>query len=454
MTIALAGGKRYRFRYDEPMSRWIVALLSLVLLPACTDDNPTLWIDLITDLRPGVDFTAATIRVEPVNAGVAETRQFLFRGESEFSTGVRIASLSLPPNDYQVTLTLLNAGATAASQEALVVVSGDRVMTVVISRDCVDVTCPMAADPGATSCLGGRCVDPECVVVEAECTLECTNASECDSVGCASAVCSAGTCLYYEDDDRCAGGRCDIVLGCIEGSIDAGSDGGVIMDGGPVGTDAGPDVGTDAGMVMPIFDGGSDAGPVACPERWPDPGAMCDPQDSTGCGGSRTCTPDPRTPGTTFCQPTGGREVGESCGGTRACQRGLICQAAIDGTNPRCQEQCAVGASCTCSSLTDACFGLVGTSYGVCRSPCDPIANTGCSEGNKCVHSAYGESCEQPTGNAGPEEACTIFTGCAPGGYCIRWNGTTQCLPVCLLADSACTCRADGTSDVYGFCVP
>lgn len=451
------------------MNRWIVTALALAVLPACADESPTLWVDLLTDLRPGVDFTAATIRVEPSGGGAAEVVQFVYRGESGFSMGERIGSFPLPPNDYQVTLTLLNAGATAASQAAVFTLSGDQVITLIISRDCVDVTCPMAADPGATSCLGGRCVDPECALVEAECAVQCTNASECEPVGCASAQCRAGTCLYYEDDGRCEDGRCDIALGCIDGPVDAGADIAVpVMDGGALdgardsgpGVDAGPeaDAGTDARDAgtdtPPGFDAGTDAGPVACPERWPAPASVCDPRDSTGCAASRTCTPDPRTPGTTLCQPTGGAGVGESCGGASACQRGLVCQAFVDASNPRCREQCAGGAGCTCPTITDACFALESTAYGACRSPCDPIANTGCSGGDKCVRSVYGTSCERSTGNAGQGESCAVFTDCAPGGYCLIWNGVAQCLPICLIADSACTCRSDGTSTVYGHCVP
>ena len=104
--------------------------------------------------------------------------------------------------------------------------------------------------------------------------------------------------------------------------------------------------------------------------------------------------------------------------------------------------------------MTDACFALAGTSYGACRSPCDPIANTGCPAGDKCVRSVYGTSCERSTGNSAEGEACAVFTDCAPGGYCLVWNDVTQCLPNCVLGGDECTCRADGTSTVYGFCVP
>lgn len=442
--------------------KWIAAALTLVLFSACADDSPTLWIDLVTDLRPGVDFTAATIRVEPAGGGSAEMRQYVYRGESGFDTGARLAEFSLPPGDYEVAVTLLGSGATAATQNTLVAVSGDRVITVVISRSCVDVTCPMAAQPSATSCLGGRCVDPECVVVEAECAVECTEASECADIGCASPVCSAGTCLYYEDDSRCDEGRCDIAFGCVDESMDAGADSGPMLPdsatpdvGVDAGVDAGSDAGTDAGTdASPGFDGGPDTGPVACPERWPDP-PSCDPQDSSGCSASRTCTPDPRTPGTTFCQPTGGRGLGETCGGSSRCERGLVCQAFVDATNPRCRAQCAAGAGCTCPSVSDTCFALEGTSYGACRSPCDPIAGTGCPAGDKCVRSVYGTSCERSTGNAGEGESCSVFTDCAPGGYCLVWNGVAQCLPVCLLGGDDCSrCRSDGSSTVYGFCVP
>jgi len=99
----------------------------------------------------------------------------------------------------------------------------DTGVSVVITRDCVGVSCP---DPSASACFGGRCVAQACwdgnpgACGDGECIAD----ADCTSgLGCVVPICVSGACLMPTDHDRCASGqRCDIVLGCVGGPGDGG----------------------------------------------------------------------------------------------------------------------------------------------------------------------------------------------------------------------------------------
>lgn len=69
----------------------------------------------------------------------------------------------------------------------------------------------------ADRCLGGRCVDPECVEGDEEACLEpeCMAASDCmPAASCAEASCLAGVCLFGDGASCEEGSYCDPDVGC------------------------------------------------------------------------------------------------------------------------------------------------------------------------------------------------------------------------------------------------
>jgi hypothetical protein len=196
--------------------RPLVACLLISAFAACGDGSAEveLSVDLRTDFVAGVEFTG--VRVELVGEDVSEDS--LAVAES-FVDGRRVADfVGLAPSERRtVAVSLVGpSGAAVARRTAVVVQDGDLAVTVVISRDCSNVTCD-AVGGVADRCLGGRCVDPECVEGDEEACLEpqCTAASDCTpSAPCAEASCLAGVCLFDAGDSCGDGSYCDPDVGC------------------------------------------------------------------------------------------------------------------------------------------------------------------------------------------------------------------------------------------------
>lgn len=192
--------------------------------------------DLRTDLVAGVEFFA--VRTELVGERSALETAAL-RGQS-FLDGRRVVEFEgLEPGRRTVRVVLLDAdGGLLAEQRVPFEHIADQGITVLVTRDCVNVTCPGSGDaPGLEACLGAMCVTPECAGPDAiGCPAPaCTGDSDCAAADCASGRCVRGVCLAEADDSACASGeRCDPDVGCVEDMppMDAGLDGGVDVDGG------------------------------------------------------------------------------------------------------------------------------------------------------------------------------------------------------------------------------
>lgn len=173
-----------------------------------------LSVDLRTDFVPSVEFSG--VRVELVDEGIQ--RESLAGNES-YVEGRRVADIAeLPPSERRtVAVTLVGGdGSAVARREVAVAQSDDLAVTVVISRDCLNVTCD-AVGGLVDRCLGGRCVDPECVEGDEEACLEpaCTVDADClPMASCATPTCRSGVCLYDPDDSCAAGEYCDAERGC------------------------------------------------------------------------------------------------------------------------------------------------------------------------------------------------------------------------------------------------
>ncbi|MCB9596189.1 MAG: putative metal-binding motif-containing protein [Sandaracinaceae bacterium] len=225
------------------MRRCAWCLLFLVLLAGCAQGNgASLVVSLKTDFVPGVEFTEVVTRV-----GEAQ-RIYGPRSGDLFLSGVAVAEFNdLPANpSTHVEVIVRGPSGVLATRPILVDLTPGAVsVSVVITRSCRDVVCPNASNPGATACLGGRCVSERCTFETPQfCDApegECTDDADCPAMNaCASATCELGSCFYQPVAGACGSGlACVPETGCVEVPTSA--------DGGTVRRDAG--VGMDAGVV-------------------------------------------------------------------------------------------------------------------------------------------------------------------------------------------------------------
>ena len=267
-------------------------LITLVPLVFGCEPEPTLYVELRTNLHAGLEFTSVETEVYPGGGQssldlpqiVSDPRSFGL--DAPALDGVRVASFpGLLPGNYIVHVILFDAsGAEVADGLKLLRFDGTRVVPVVVHRECRGVSCPAEGSPTEIACLGGRCVHPGCPEDPSLCPEpECEHDSECESHGpsCVRGVCLARFCVEYPDDSSCPSpARCYFGEGCASvsrdaGARDAGTDAEVVvgpppwMDAGTdagfdAGSDAGTDAGFDAGMDAGFdagFDAGTDAGP-------------------------------------------------------------------------------------------------------------------------------------------------------------------------------------------------
>lgn len=203
-------------------------MVVLAALGCGDDDTVELSVDLRTDFVAGAEFSG--LRLELVGEGLTETD---VAEPQSYVDGRRVFDLEgLEPNERRtIALSLLDpTSAVVARREVLVEQRGDLAVTLVLTRDCASVSCPNEPGDAATSCLGGRCVDPRCVEGDEEACLDplCTSDAECTPMNaCAAPVCNAGVCLY-EGLDACETGTyCDPARGCVPlpGMVDGGAAG-------------------------------------------------------------------------------------------------------------------------------------------------------------------------------------------------------------------------------------
>jgi hypothetical protein len=209
---------------------WVaVAAVGIALSAQACAPKVELFLDVRTDLVAGIEFrnvkTEVFAGLPSVEDDASEERTRLRavgRGEP-FVDGVRVAELEeLDTGVYHVRVRLLDSNGTAVLQRiATITLRETSVFTITLTRDCRGVMCPDAADPAATACLGGRCVDPRCTDETPEYCgpPACTSDAECGvTASCAEARCGGGACLAAgEVGGACAVGEwCNPDLGCAD----------------------------------------------------------------------------------------------------------------------------------------------------------------------------------------------------------------------------------------------
>ncbi len=213
------------------------------LFAGCGARGGTLSIDLVTDLVPGVEIFAARTTVAPIGVTPDPTMSdiVLLSPDGDFAMGERIAEVrALPPGDHHAVIELFdNVGGVLVTRGVDVHVAGSIAVQVVVSRDCLSVSCPGAGDPDdATECLAGHCVSPECS--DGSCaSSECETDGDCPvpEADCATYRCRTGVCLAYSTPGMCPmGTACSPDVGClpiaipVDPSMDLDGDGVVGAD--------------------------------------------------------------------------------------------------------------------------------------------------------------------------------------------------------------------------------
>lgn len=306
--------------------------VALGLCPGCACSAPNVSVDLRTDLVPTGQFVRVetTLRSTSVgdafalDAGATPLRQTAHNVGSgdDYIAGVRIAELgALARGAYRLQVSLLDAHASVvASRRVDVSVQGDTAITVVVTRNCIGVTCPPSTDPALTECVDDRCVDPRCSASTPQfCgTPTCTHDSDCHASGCGRASCAGGVCLVGPDDTLCNAG-----LICWAGDLTCITP--------PPGGDAGPIPMIDGGMPADIdawsLDPDGDVSTATGADAW-----ILPQVDASGC-----------TPGATCAQ------LGYECGAvTDAC--GTMHDCGVCGTGLSCNSQHRCQSACVPST--------------------------------------------------------------------------------------------------------
>ena len=198
--------------------------LSLLSLVGCMAEG-RLVVQVRSDLTPQTELAHVEVVVS-ASEGVAERRFVAAASEHiDWGRGVRLVSTPLPAGVHRMRVTALGpSGATVVERPVSVEILGDRVqvVTVLLTRDCAGVECPLAGDDAShVACLAGRCVEEGCFEETPERCGEpaCTAPSDCGaapSASCASRECLAsGSCFEMLDHGACdAEEVCSATSGC------------------------------------------------------------------------------------------------------------------------------------------------------------------------------------------------------------------------------------------------
>lgn len=362
-------------------SSLLAASLSLLAMGCGPGTPPLLAVDLMTDHRPGIDFTRVRteLSAEPFTSGgtlrVSQV-EYAVRPADDYGAPVRVAELETPPRRIAyLRVSLLDASGRVRGQRlATVEASTTRAITLVIGTACRAVTCPGATDdPGATACVNGVCVPPTCLPEAPETCgpATCAGDAECpEGRACQRASCNAGTCLLLDacgEGETCGESGCVPAPRCGDGACDPGSE-------SPCACEA--DCGScPAGCLDGVC--GPAEGSLDCPEDCGPPPASC---GDGVCEHAEDCPDD--------CAP--GPPPAPRCGdpGCTSCEECDLC----------CDEGCGDGA---CREGESAC---------ACPADCGPCSVCGdarCDAGEDCPDDCTGAAvCRDGVCLAGMGESC------------------------------------------------
>lgn len=208
-------------KVTRSIASWVVAV---AVSGGCSGDSPRLFVDVVTDYTPDRHFSAVRTEMWSGTDGTDGVAIYAIERyvepDDDFLAGARVAEVDSPPTGpatLRVTL-LANDIRPIALRTAILNVQGNFGATVLITRDCAQVSCP-----AEEACQAGRCISAGCIPeAPDECepptmTPECVADADCTTeVPCAHARCVAGSCLIAAEDTACADGEiCDETSGCV-----------------------------------------------------------------------------------------------------------------------------------------------------------------------------------------------------------------------------------------------
>ena len=378
--------------------RHLALVFAVLAAAACSSNSVQVDVLVYTSLVPGPQF--ATIENELLEpTAPTEPARLLdtVRGNATFGDdfvhGRRVASFaSLSPGDYVVNVRLVRPdGTLLVGRRVRFQASADRVIPVVLTPDCVGVTCPSpTGSPALSACFGGQCVDERCHPPDPEfcptLTL-CNTAADCPtpSAACATAECVAGLCTNTAAPSACAANEwCDPDHGCLPREVlsDGGLDDAANLD-AAMNLDAGVDA-----------DANADASSDRC-------GLPCE-LDGDPCHiGALRCDETGQA-----CVPFATRPAGTPCGADQVCDRYGACGTCTAGA--RCTVRCLVGTT-RCDAGIETCDVGAGDVTVAPGDACslDSVCHDGdaCGSGTTCSADHVCELCT----NDG--EACSLESG-------------------------------------------
>ncbi|MFW5920947.1 MAG: hypothetical protein ACOCUS_03850 [Polyangiales bacterium] len=396
-------------------------LALLMLAVGCSgSEGHLLAVQLATDLAPGESFAAVETTLLDGSEQLARQQQPAFRGDDLFEPAEVASFEGVATGSYTVRVALMDdGGGEVVDRTVRLRLEGSQLLTVTISSSCVDVSCPREGDPeGATTCVAGRCVPPECSEADpSACPASCESDADCGAGSeCGRSACVGGVCLG--DPGACDDGNECTADECVEGRCentplsDVACDDGVFCNG--------PDSCLDGACT--------EHGPAPCPA------SLCDEASGTcdsGCANDADC-PDDVVSDWSTC---GGFEGTCDTEGTRTrtvtsftCEEGA-CEPSETGETE----------SCTRTTEGDVCSEAYCSDWGDCVY--EPCATDGsrsrrcyefyCSDGG-CdrIGETESEPCSRPSQDG---EVCYSSTGCQ--GQC---SGDT-CTDLCEHCGGVCT---------------
>lgn len=389
------------------MKRILFSILAAAV--AGCSSEPTLTVNVATGLVAGPEFSLVTTEllesnVDLESARTLATHETLAAFGQSFTRGRRVTSFdSVGEGTHTVRVRLYRPDGTLLIQHRTrVTVNDDYVLTIHLTRDCVDVMCPSPGGSAAFSeCLLGVCVSPDCIADEpASCAgsevLFCNDASECSpTAACAQQVCVDGVC-----EEEARAGACGALEWC-----DPDPDGGCLP---ATMLDAGAPL--DGGVIDAAVEDGDTGLTVPC-------GTACTPEGQPCVAGFWDCSSD-----TPVCARLGQRTTGTECGEGAVCNGVGNCVACR--ADAPCRIGCAVG-HVTCNRGFEECDLDDPTTNA-------PVA-TSCADATMCVD---GDTCG--AGNI-----------CNAEGACVPCTNGAACVAECARGTIDCslggTCVPDGS---------
>jgi len=434
--------------------RWasvMAATVALLVSAAGCDNPPSLTVRARTTVRAGLELGYVEVDLYEEAQGCSGEGAPLASGGQSVAIGDQAALVAgsfgvhvferLRPGLYAVRARFRapppspsdgpDAGAVLAVRCVLTQVRANRVLVVHLTSGCVDLDCPQAGDaPARTSCINGRCVEPDCDPSDPAAQEFCEDAlcgSDVDCQGlvpCGGARCLDGLCFVPVGGSCPAGEYCSQVTGRCTPDVAGPTEDAGLVDAGRI------DAATDAGACEPSS---CVAGPC---ERAECVGDRC--VRTSLCGMSQVC-----------CDGTCADRCGDFCAGMPA---GTICRmpanecqepALCDGTSDGCPANPVFGMETACGTDGIFCNGAEVCVAGACTGHVDPPCPGTCDEESDSCGDCSGSGSCAPD-DVGAWSACAYATECAQTGEQTRSVTRYTCV------DGTCTGETTEQSRTMG----